>query len=130
MLPNGKLAAQLARQGVHVFREEEPEITYDVFNLDEREEGRENALGGYSPERVALRRAMVLGHDRDQEIAIIRKGQALPAQSPVPPGVVGYDPMNEPWSPVSFTVSKTSQYSMMCPPQQPSPILIPARGQS
>ncbi len=92
VLPNGKLAAPLARQGIRVFREEEPELTYDVFNLDEREEGRENVVGGYSPDRVALRRAMVLAHDRDQEIAILRKGQALPAQSPVPPGVVGYDP--------------------------------------
>ncbi len=48
-------------------------------------------IGGYAPERVGLRRALVLAHDRGQEIDIIRKGQALPAQSPVPPGVVGYD---------------------------------------
>jgi ABC-type transport system substrate-binding protein len=49
-------------------------------------------IGGYSPERVALRRALVLAHDRQQEIDVIRRGQALPAQTPVPPGVVGYDP--------------------------------------
>jgi ABC-type transport system substrate-binding protein len=41
---------------------------------------------------VALRRALVMAHDRNGEIEIIRKGQALPAQSAVPPGVVGYDP--------------------------------------
>ena len=35
---------------------------------------------------------MVLAHDRDREITILRKGQAIAAQSPVPPGVVGYDP--------------------------------------
>ncbi len=86
VLPNGHLAPNLARQGVHVFREEQPEVTYDVFNMEDP------LVGGYSPERVALRRAMVLAHDRDQEIAIVRKGQAIPAQSPVPPGVVGYDP--------------------------------------
>jgi oligopeptide transport system substrate-binding protein len=34
----------------------------------------------------------VHAHDRDAEITIIRKGQALPAQTPVPPGVVGHDP--------------------------------------
>ena len=86
VLPNEALAPTFAKQGVRVFREEQPEITYDVFNLEDP------VVGGYGPERVALRRAMVLGHDRAQEIAIVRKGQAIPAQSPVPPGVVGYDP--------------------------------------
>ncbi|HXZ49293.1 MAG TPA: ABC transporter substrate-binding protein [Usitatibacter sp.] len=92
VLPNGRLAPQLASQGVRVFPELQPEITYDVFNVDEKAAGAENPLGGYTPERVALRRAMVLAHDRNQEISIIRKGQAIAAQSPIPPGVVGYDP--------------------------------------
>ena len=86
VLPNGKLAPALARQGVRVFREEQPEITYDLFNVDDP------IVGGYSAEKVALRRAMVLGHDRAQEILIVRHGQAIPAQSPIPIGVVGYDP--------------------------------------
>ena len=86
VLPNGKLVPSLAKQGVKVFREEQPEITYDVFNIDDP------VVGGYSAEHVALRRAMVLAHDRNQEIGIVRKGQALPAQSPVPPGIVGFDP--------------------------------------
>ena len=85
VLPGGKLAPGLVRQGVMVFREEQPEITYDVFNIDDA------VVGGYGPERVALRRAMVLAHDRVQEIGIVRKGQALAAQSPVPPGIVGFD---------------------------------------
>ena len=93
VLPNGKLAPQLAAQGVRVFPELQPEITYDVFNMDLKlNGGADNPLGGYTPERVALRRAMVLAHDRNQEINIVRKGQAIAAQSPVPPGVVGYDP--------------------------------------
>ena len=92
VLPNGKLAPALARQHVEVFPEQEPEITYYTFNLDAKAMGRDNPVGGYTPERIALRRAMVLGHDRNQEIAVIRKHQALPAQTPVPPGIVGYDP--------------------------------------
>lgn len=86
VLPGGKLAPSLAKQGVHVFRELQPEITYDVFNMDDP------VVGGYDVQHVALRRALVMAHDRDAEIAIIRKNQALPAQSAVPPGVVGYDP--------------------------------------
>ncbi len=92
VLPNGHLAPGLAREGVRVFPELQPEITYDVFNMDGKVNGADNPVGGYAPERVALRRAMVLAHDRDQEIEIIRKGQAIAAQTPIPPGVVGYDP--------------------------------------
>jgi len=92
VMPNGKLAANLAKAGVKVFREEQPELTYSVFNLNERQnDGVDNPVGGYTPERVALRRAMVLAYDRDREISVLRKGQAIAAQSPVPPGVVGYD---------------------------------------
>ena len=90
-LPNGKPSPELARSGVTVFREEQLEITYDIFNLREKIDGKDNPVGGYAPARVALRRAMVLAYDRDREIAILRKGQAIPAQTPVPPGVVGFD---------------------------------------
>ena len=86
VLPGGKLAPNLERQGVSVFEEVQPEFTYDAFNVEDP------VIGGYAPERVALRRALVHAHDRVQELAIIRKGQAIPAQSPIPPGVVGYDP--------------------------------------
>jgi len=92
VLPGGKLSPALAREGVHVFREEQPEVTYYAFNMSPTAMGAPNPIGGYTPERVALRRAMVLAHDRPAEIEIIRKGQAIAAQSPVPPGVVGYDP--------------------------------------
>jgi oligopeptide transport system substrate-binding protein len=92
VLPNGKLAPALARQGVQVFRELQPELTYFAFNTNMTAEGRPNPIGGYTPERIALRRAMVLAYDIDGEIDVIRKGQAIPAQTPVAPGVVGYDP--------------------------------------
>jgi oligopeptide transport system substrate-binding protein len=92
VLPNGKLIPALAKEGVHVFREEQPELTYYAFNMSATAMGEPNPVGGYTPERVALRRAMVLAHDRGAEIEIIRKGQAIAAQTPVPPGVVGYDP--------------------------------------
>jgi peptide/nickel transport system substrate-binding protein len=92
VLPNGKLAPALAKQGVSVFHELQPEITYTAINVGPKAEGKPNPVGGYTPERVALRRALVLAYDREAEIQIVRKGQAMPAQSPVPPGVVGYDP--------------------------------------
>ena len=86
LLPLGKLSAAMQKKNVRVFREEAPEITYDAFNLDDP------VVGGYKPENVAFRRALILAHDREQEIAIVRRGQAIPAQSPVPPGLIGFDP--------------------------------------
>ncbi len=86
VVPNGQLAPNLAAAGVTAHRELAPSITFEIFNM-------ENPLiGGYTPEKVALRRAMVLGHDLPTEIAVLRKGQDMAAQSPIPPGTVGYDP--------------------------------------
>jgi ABC-type transport system substrate-binding protein len=85
VLPNGRIAPTLERIGAKVFREEQMEFTYDVFNMDDA------VIGGFAPERIALRRALILAHDRAQEIGIVRRGQAIPAQSPLPPGVVGYE---------------------------------------
>ncbi len=83
---NGKLSPAMQKRDVRVFREEQPEITWDSFNMDDP------VVGGYKPENIAFRRALILAHDRDQEINIIRRGQAAPIHSPVPSGVVGYDP--------------------------------------
>ena len=55
------------------------------FNMDDP------MVGGYTPEKVALRRAISLGYDIGEEIRLVRNGSMLPAQSPVPPGVIGYD---------------------------------------
>jgi ABC-type transport system substrate-binding protein len=49
-------------------------------------------VGGYTPERVALRRALSLAYDVDREIRLVRRGQAVPAHSPILPGTSGYDP--------------------------------------
>jgi ABC-type transport system substrate-binding protein len=49
-------------------------------------------VGGYTPDRVALRRALALAYDVDKEITLLRRGQAIPAQSIIPPLLSGYDP--------------------------------------
>src|SRR5258708_36869925 len=57
VLPNGKLSVPLARQGVRVFRELQPEITYDVFNVEETGTGKPNPVPASPPTRAALRPA-------------------------------------------------------------------------
>jgi ABC-type transport system substrate-binding protein len=85
--PGGKIAPNLAKIGVHIQREPQLEITITAFyNM------RDPVIGGYTPEKVALRRAMNLGYNQPEELMIARKGQAMSAESPIPPGAAGYDP--------------------------------------
>ena len=49
-------------------------------------------VGGYTPEKLALRRAISMGYDRATAIAQLRNGQAIPANQPVPPPLYGHDP--------------------------------------
>ena len=84
--PSGKLAPNLARRGIRSRKFVNPDYTMSWFNMEDP------VVGGYTAEKVALRRAMNLAYDIDAEIRVIRHGQAIPAQAPLPPGCFGYDP--------------------------------------
>jgi len=84
--PNGKLAPNLAKQGIRLHRYLNPDVTLTYFNMEDP------VVGGHAPARVALRRALQMSYDTDYEIRIIRRGQAVAAQAPMPPGTYGYDP--------------------------------------
>ncbi len=84
--PNNKLAPNLAKKGIRMVRYARSDVAVSYF-------GMENAVvGGYTPEKVALRRAIALATDIDREIRIVRRGQAIPSQGPISPEVFGYDP--------------------------------------
>lgn len=85
-VPNGKVAPNLAKQGIKAYRVLNADSAFTYFNMDDP------VVGGYTPERVALRRAIALAMDVEREIRIIRRGQAVPAQSIVVPHTTGYDP--------------------------------------
>ena len=84
--PGGKLAPNLARLGMRGQRFVEQDLVYTYFNMEHP------VVGGYTPEKVALRRAMWMGYNIDEEINVIRNGGAVRAESPIPPGVAGFDP--------------------------------------
>ncbi len=84
--PNGRIAPNLAKQGITLQRYVNPDVAISYFNMEDP------VVGGYTPEKVALRRAVSLAYDIDKEIRIIRRGQAIPAQAVMPPGTFGYDP--------------------------------------
>jgi len=85
-MPGGKVAPNLARQGVQGYRMVRAEAAYTLFNMEDP------VVGGYTPDKIALRRAIGLGMDVQREIDLVRRGQAIRAQSPVMPHTTAYDP--------------------------------------
>ncbi|HEX2011688.1 MAG TPA: ABC transporter substrate-binding protein, partial [Roseateles sp.] len=82
--PNGRLAPNLAKRGLRSVRFPYPEVAFAYFNMEDP------VVGGYTPDKVALRRAISLAVDVDKEIRLPRRGQAIPAQGPFGPGTFGY----------------------------------------
>ena len=70
----------------HLSRLIDPEISYYYWNMEDP------VLGGFAKEKIALRRAIAMAHDIDEEIRIVWNGEAVRLQYPIPPGVVGHDP--------------------------------------
>jgi oligopeptide transport system substrate-binding protein len=83
--PGGKVAPFLTKQRIAGERFVETDLVYAYFNLDDP------VVGGVTPEKIALRRAMAMGYNLNEEIAVIRNGGAIRAESAIPPGVAGYD---------------------------------------
>ncbi len=84
--PGNKLAPNLRKRGIQMAQVPGLDLTFAYFNMEDP------VVGGYTPEKVALRRAISLANNTRDEIAIVRKGQAIPAQAPYSPWVAGYDP--------------------------------------
>lgn len=85
LMPGGKLAPFLQRQGVTAERVVNG-TAHTFFNFDDP------LVGGNSPAKVALRRAIMLAFDSAEELRLVLHGQGVPAQSMIPPGCYGYDP--------------------------------------
>jgi len=85
-VPEGKLAPNMQKQKIQLDRTNELDLTFFYFGMDHP------VVGGYTPEKVALRRAISLAFDTDEAIRAIYRGQAIAAQSTVPPQAYGADP--------------------------------------
>ena len=83
---NGRLRPELVAEGVQLSRIIDPEISYNYWNM------RDPVVGGLSKEKIALRRAIAMAYNVQEEIAIVWNGEAIALEYPVPPGIVGHDP--------------------------------------
>jgi ABC-type transport system substrate-binding protein len=86
LAPTGELSPRWKKRGFQFTRIPIPENRYYQFNMDDP------VVGGYTNEKVALRRAIAMAYNQVTEANIVRNGQALLMQSILPPGIAGYDP--------------------------------------
>ena len=86
VLDGASLKPELAKKNVRLHRAIEPSIGFTFFNLDDP------IVGGYKPEKLALRRAIAMAYDRQTVIRVLANGQSEPATQLAPPGVPGHDP--------------------------------------
>ncbi|MBV8634876.1 MAG: heme-binding protein [Burkholderiaceae bacterium] len=86
LAPKGDLSPRWKARGFQFTRIPIPETRYYQFNMDDP------VVGGYTNEKIALRRAIAMAYNQVTEANIVRNGQALLMQSILPPGIAGYDP--------------------------------------
>jgi ABC-type transport system substrate-binding protein len=82
----GKLKADLAAKGIQHEILLRPNTWWTYFNMEDP------VVGGYTPEKIALRRAIGMAYDQQDAIRVLLKGRAIPAVGPIPPDIAGYDP--------------------------------------
>jgi ABC-type transport system substrate-binding protein len=83
--PNGELAPFLAKKGVRLQKALRPDMGMTFFYMEHP------LVGGYTPDKVALRRAIGLAFDSNAYIRHVLGGMAIPAQSTIAPFTSGYD---------------------------------------
>jgi ABC-type transport system substrate-binding protein len=83
--PGGELAPYLAKKGVRLQKSLRPDMNMTFFFMEHP------LVGGYTADKVALRRAVGLAFDGAAYIDKVLGGLAIPAQSTIAPYTTGYD---------------------------------------
>ena len=82
----GKLLPALAGRGIVHDVLLRPNTWWFYFNMQDP------IVGGYTLDKIALRRAIGMAYDNDEAIRVLLKGRAVPAYGPIPPDIAGHDP--------------------------------------
>ncbi|MBC5764333.1 ABC transporter substrate-binding protein [Ramlibacter albus] len=85
-IPNNRIAPNLAKLGIQMERVPLSDIRLLYFSMTHP------VVGGYTPEKVALRRAVALAMNADEEARLAMRGQAMIAQGFVMPNTASFDP--------------------------------------
>src|SRR3984893_12700548 len=81
----GGLKPEYVDRGTVLARITQPALQYAYFNMEDP------VLGGYTKDRIALRRAIAIGFNTPALIRVVYQGQAIPATQPIPPNLPGHD---------------------------------------
>jgi oligopeptide transport system substrate-binding protein len=83
---DNKPLPRFAAAGVTLGRGVQPAITFTYFNMEDP------VVGGYTKDKIALRRAIGMAYNVEEEVRVLRQGQGMPATQVIPPNVTGHDP--------------------------------------
>ena len=87
VVKSGTLSPDMAALGMRLQKSVVPSVFYLGFNMDDAVVGRSAGERGRK-----LRQAMSLAIDSREFSRIFQNGRGIPAESPIPPGLFGYDP--------------------------------------
>jgi oligopeptide transport system substrate-binding protein len=82
--PKETLLPEYADAGVTMQRIVQPSLAYTYFNMEDP------VVGGYTPDKIALRRAIVMAFNNRELIDVSWQGQAASATQLVPPDMLGH----------------------------------------
>lgn len=93
VVQRGALTPDAAARGLRLEKAVMAAVYYLGFNMEDP------VIGSPAGERGrALRQAMSLAIDAEEFLRLFANGRGIPAQSPLPPGIFGYDPAyRNPW---------------------------------
>ena len=91
VIRNGSLTPEMEAIGIGLEKEISPTIFYLGFNMNDPVVGKGKSPAERERNR-RLRQAMSLVIDSDEFLRIFANGRGLPAQTPIPPNIYGYDP--------------------------------------
>lgn len=86
VIVEGRLSKDMQRLGMQLEKAVDPDIMYLGFNMDDAVVGAPAGQRGRK-----LRQAMSLAVDTQEFLRIFANGRGIPAQSPLPPGIFGYE---------------------------------------
>jgi len=87
VIHEGRLSDEMVEMGISLEKSVQPSVFYIGFNMDDPTVGKDSGARGRK-----LRQAMSLVVDTEEYTRLFSNGRGIPAQSPLPPGLFGYDP--------------------------------------
>lgn len=80
------LTDEMRDKGIRLLTSVKSSTFYMGFNM------LDPVIGGLSPRSTKLRQAISIAIDQEEYISIFQNGRGIAAQSPLPPGIFGYEP--------------------------------------